>query len=698
MGKVLKIGLVVAAVAINFIPGVGQAVSGALGALLSGTAIGGGVTAFGFAAAGTIVGAISSVGLALGLGLAAKGLGLGPKTPKINNSTASRLRADIVPTTPRKHCFGDTALATDIRYQSFTGSDQEYLHQVVVVASHKVDAITELWLEDKIAWTSGGGVQGDYVGYLTVSPVLEGNAGNVINIDAKWGSATNCRLTGCAYLYLRFKLTGNTKKTSSPFANGVSSRYTIRGRARLFYDPRRDSTVSGGSGSMRVNDQSTWAFAVGGDPIGRNAALALLNWLIGWKINGKLAVGKGVPVSRIDLQSFMTAANLCDEAVTLAVGGTERRYRFDGITDEGQDGGSDIANFTGSMNAVLRDAGGRLSVSVFHNDLSSPICNLTTDDVIGAFEWVQTQSLTTHRNIVRGRYVDPSNNSLFQLVDYPEVSLESPDGIDRIDQFDLPGVQSPSQAQRLAKQRLQRIQYGGTFSAPFNARGWIVQPGDVVTFDFTPLGFSGKLFRIVERTMRFDGVCEITMREEHASIYAWDADEAAPVTPAAPTLYNWQNNPLIAQLATIADGATRNVDRGPWASGTVYTAGDEVQDQGSTWGAKIDHTATGGNGPPTLPTTENATWRLRAKAGDAGAAQSIAELSIFKRSASGAPALPTGGSYDFATKVLTPPSGWAIACRHVCLMRSRFWRSLPVSVLRSMKSSSVRRSCCACLP
>jgi hypothetical protein len=37
---------------------------------------------------------------------------------------------------------------------------------------------------------------------------------------------------------------------------------------------------------------------------------------------------------------------------------------------------------------------------------------------------------------------------------------------------------------------------------------------------------------------------------------------------------------------------------------------------------------------------------------------SIAELACYQRAAS-LPSTPTGGSYDFSTKVLTPPSGWS---------------------------------------
>lgn len=61
-------------------------------------------------------------------------------------------------------------------------------------------------------------------------------------------------------------------------------------------------------------------------------------------------------------------------------------------------------------------------------------------------------------------------------------------------------------------------------------------------------------------------------------------------------------------------------------------------------------------------TGSNYTWQtaLKIEGSDGspgGAGLSIAELMIWQRAAS-APSTPSGGSYDFGSKVLTPPSGW----------------------------------------
>jgi hypothetical protein len=142
------------------------------------------------------------------------------------------------------------------------------------------------------------------------------------------------------------------------------------------------------------------------------------------------------------------------------------------------------------------------------------------------------------------------------MVDYPEIRLASIDGMDRVMAMDLPLVQSPSQAQRLAKQALQRAQYPGTFAADFTARGWAVQIGDPVKLTFSALGWSNKLFRVTEQTIRPDGVCPLVLREEDESIYAWDRDERPAVRVANPNEYN----PLLAPLiAAISPGAVASL-------------------------------------------------------------------------------------------------------------------------------------------
>lgn len=532
MGKVIgTVGVIVGAVA------------------LAATGIGA-IAAPGLAGAISIGGIKASTLLLAGTALQAAGRAL-TKQPKASSTTTDRLTANLVTDTPRKMAFGRTALNTDLRYQEWWGNEQEYCSQVFVLASHHCESVDEIWLDDKLAWTAAGGVQGEFAGYLVVAHFAQAGPGSIYRAgwSNRWGG--NATFSGCATLYLQFKVTGNGKKGKSPFTTSITNRVTVVGKGARLPDPRFDSTA-GGAGNLRVSDQATWAWAPDGHEAGRNPALALLFYLIGWRIQNpitgewRLAVGRGVPVDRIDLDSFMTAANLCDEPVTKAGGGTEPRYRCDGTFSEGDDPSQVIAAFETCMNAKLRDSGGRFALQVLHNDLGTPVVDFTDDDVLGEFTWTAGNDLNDQRNVVRGRYTNPS--ALYQLADFPAVRLAPVDGIDRIDAIDLALVQSPNQAQRLAKQRLQRQQYQGAFGAQFNARGWAVKDGDIVRLTFSALGWDKKLFRVSEGLIDPTGVVPLVLVEEHAQIYAWDREEAPHVQAAVPNTFNPLLLPIIAAI------------------------------------------------------------------------------------------------------------------------------------------------------
>lgn len=481
---------------------------------------------------------IAAIGASLALATVSQAL-FGPSMPK---SQLSRLNASYDTTATRKSVFGTTAMNLDIRYQEASGTDQEYVDYIIAVAAHKVRAISEIWFEEKQAWTVGSGVTSTYAGYLTVDVRLEGTSANYISISSGWNSS--CRLTGCAYIHLRVKRTGATNKVESPLVGGLPSRITVIGEGSPLYDPRKDSTVSGGSGSHRATDQTTWGSYTDADDCD-NPALQLLWWLLGWKINSQLSVGCGVPYTRIDMESFITAANICDESVTLAIGGTQKRYRTSGTASDSDDRMNIINTFLSCMNGTLRDSNGKLALTVMKNDLADYVLDFDEGDVIGEFTWNQTRGLSDSYNKARGRYVDPSTTALYQLVDYPEVSLDSPDGIERVMTIDLPYVEDGRRAQRIAKQVLERNQYRGMFSATFTAKALGCQVGDVVRLSFESLGWSNKLFRVISQEINFNGLVPLALVEENAAIYAWDADDSAPLTPTAPTVYDPLNSPFI---------------------------------------------------------------------------------------------------------------------------------------------------------
>ncbi len=539
MSKVLKIAAIIGAIAVNVIPGAGQALSAAiLGGL--------GVGFAGFAAAAAAVGAL---GTALTIGITGAGLlsATSLMTPKVGGAGGlpdlERLNLSFYAAAPRKMVLGVTAAATDLRYTEPSGTDQRYVDGIVHLASHKLTSVDEVYINDKLAWTLAGGVQSEFAGYLSITIVLETSASAYLTVNggANWGALQ--RMTGCALMKIRVDRQGATKTAVSPFAAGLPSNIRVVVKGMPVYDPRRDSTVPGGSGSHRANDCTTWQWNDGATVLGDNLALQALSWKLGWRVMGKVSVGLGLPASELDLAMFAASANKCDALIDLAGGGTQRRYTGGGvIPDDGNISRFQEA-FALATNGYWDDSSGLLGFGIVVNDLSFVPVLLDESDILSKIDWRAFGSIDTQYNIVRGQNPDPDSKSLFQPTDYPEIKITSPDGIDRAFSLNLAMVQDKRMAQRIAKQVLQRFQYQGKLVITVGIRGWLLFYKSPVRVNLPLLGWSEKLFRVELWEPNLDGSVNLLLQEENVAIYAWDREEQASIVAATPIYYDPRNAP-----------------------------------------------------------------------------------------------------------------------------------------------------------
>ena len=135
----------------------------------------------------------------------------------------------------------------------------------------------------------------------------------VASQPAKFGS--NHRLRGIAYIAASFQYDAKGMFTSVP-------EITVVVKGRKLYDPRLDGSITGGTGSHRIADPTTYEWS-------NNAALALLDYMHG-------DYGKGLGSSLIDLQSFQTAANTADTVVDVPdYGGSYSSATFSADVEDG---------------------------------------------------------------------------------------------------------------------------------------------------------------------------------------------------------------------------------------------------------------------------------------------------------------------------------------------------------------------------
>jgi hypothetical protein len=530
LGKVVTTVLVVAvAVAIVvFAPQIAAAIgaSGIFGATVTAATL------------ATITSSLVGLGVSLGMAAAASVL---RKAPSMSQSLVDRLHTSVVPSAPRKIVFGTTAAGADVRFaETFdrAGSKKDGYAQIIALASHRINAVKEWYLEETRTWANGAIVDSHDGGVLAVQTCFEGKPGNGFS----WGSGKywtpQSTFTGCAYLATRYKL------DSKVWPSGIPSRYTTIVEGCPLYDPRRDST-NGGSGSHRIADQATWTFREGAVEIGRNPALALLTYLLGYRINNKLVWGMGIPAHRIDFDNFRTYANLCEERVLTQSGATVQRYTADGTFSTGDPHETVINGLSAAMGSCkLVDTSGVYQLVGGFDDTLGPKVDFDENDLVAAagsaspYLWKPAPPTRELHNIVRGRFADPS--SLYQLVDWGVVETDPlPDAIPRTLSLDLGLVTRAETCQRIAKQWLLReAKTPGVFSATFGPKAFRVQVGSLITMSLPERGWNRKLFRVIEQVETHDLLFTMALREESSEVYAWDREEKALPATIRPDGYN----------------------------------------------------------------------------------------------------------------------------------------------------------------
>ena len=472
------------------------------GALLTAAISGGGI---GFA---TIALALAKDAVSFGLSALAK-----PKPPQQRFAERSQLvRAGI---NPRRYIYGRLRVSGDMVFAHVPTDTSKpgYLHLVIVLAGHEVDAIEDtIWIaDDQVTLNASGEVDPgskyhvNGVSHIRVkkhlgSPDQTADADLIAEADAGAWSADH-RLRGCAYVYVRLIYNRDL------FADGIPQlRFMVRGRK--LYDPR--------------TGLSAWS---------DNPALVLRDYLTG-------AHGLGADVSEIDDQAVIAAANICDEPVPLAAGGTTPRYRANGDIEANARPADTIGEILSAMAGELVYSSGRF---VIHAGAPMAVIDashmLGEDDARGPVTVHTRSSRRDVFNTVRGVYANGSNR--YQPEDYPVVrsstAIAEDLGEEIVEDLTLPFTTDAPMAQRLAKIRLLRARQQIRVSFPAKLSALAIQAHDTVTLTLPRFGWVDKKFRVEQWRLAEDAGVDLELVEEDDSIWDWAASEEVAVNPAPAT-------------------------------------------------------------------------------------------------------------------------------------------------------------------
>jgi hypothetical protein len=458
--------------------------------------------------------ALGAFALQLGtsLLLSAVAARLAPK-PKLTDRTTS-IR---VPVGAREMVYGTVRKGGTIVFLHTTGSKKEFLHIVIVLAAHRVQQIGAVYFDGVMAVNASGTPQGRWggIGLSTrisqIEKALGTQTGNpfpqlAAAAPTKWTSAH--RLLGCAAISMRLHY------NQDAFPNGIPNiSVDVVGKNNIL-DPR--------TGLRGYTN---------------NAALCLADYM------SDAAYGVGATIGAetgVDSLSLIEAANICDEAVPLAGGGTEPRYTANGILSLSVPPREAIESMLTAMAGHVAYRGSQWYILA--GAYRPPATTFGPGDFDEKGVTVSTRmSMRENFNGVRGQFVSPEND--WQPDDFPAyrsaVYVAEDGGEERWKDINLPFTTSSATAQRLAKIELEKTRRQLTVSFSGKLQLYRATAGDTVNFSFPAWGIENKPFDV--RSVQFSGDgsdgarLEVVLRETSPLVYDWSATEqqiyaAAPRT------------------------------------------------------------------------------------------------------------------------------------------------------------------------
>jgi len=325
------------------------------------------------------------------------------------------------------------------------------------------------------------------------------------------GLSSASKLSGLAHVLMLCSY--DTKR----YPSGLPSKNLWVANGLKLYDPRKDSTYPGGSGSQRWGQPSTYAFS-------ENPGVAALNWSLGIFDNGVRVGGIGAPMADIDVPAFVSMANICDA----------NNWKIGGVVT------SDDNKFS-VLNALLQ-AGGAVAVargaqlSVIVNAPVASVYTLGTDDIVGTVELTNSAGWRDRKNTIVPRYRAESQG--WELIAGETVSAATyvtEDGAEvRSTEVQYSLVQQAAQAHQLAAYDMVNGREFLQATVVCKPRLLGVRVGDAITVNVPDVAITGKKMLVVGRSLDPASLqVTLNLRSEtdakHA--YALGQSQTAPPSP-----------------------------------------------------------------------------------------------------------------------------------------------------------------------
>ena len=277
-----------------------------------------------------------------------------------------------------EYVYGTVRKGGVITYLESTGPSNKFLHIILTLAGHEVNAIGDIYIDDQVATLDGSGFVTSqswaskirivkYTGSQTTAPAL------LLAESAKINSTFVGN--GIAYLYIRLEYDQDV------FPSGIPL-FTAIVQGKKVYDTRTSTTAFSANAALCIRDYITDA--------------------------------RGLGDTSVNDTTFSASANVCDENVTLAVGGTEKRYTMNGVISADQTPGDILQQMMTCCAGTTFWGQGEWQLKVGY--YTPPVKTLTLDDLRGPIQLQTRQSMGSIFNSVTGTFNDASQGYILSLI------------------------------------------------------------------------------------------------------------------------------------------------------------------------------------------------------------------------------------------------------------------------------------------
>jgi hypothetical protein len=503
--------------------------------------------------AGTFLGTAAAIPwIAAGLGIAAS-IGLNYVAQALSGTEAAPAdrssfgvdgRLSAGGAIPRSFGIGTHVSAGSLVYANYWGfvgeTPNAYLTQVIAVSDMPREQLLEVWVQNEKCTLSArtgefgtavdqyhkDGVDHLWVKYYngtqtTADPFL---TGRVSSADRPYGGS---RIgTGICYVIV-------TSLVAEKLFSGFPTFKFVMSGIPL-YDPSKDST-NGGSGSHRYSDPATW----GGDG-DQLPAVQAYNILRGIRYNGAWLYGLQhmTGAARLPAANWNLQIAKCRDLI-VGETGPEPTYRAGGQIHVDARPADAIEALLTACQGRLSEIGGFYKIHLGSPD--SPTFAWTDADLLSSEQQIYRPffGLADSINGIQGTYPDPAQG--WEIATAPALyrtDLEVRDGNRRLmanPQFAF--VPYRAQVQRLQKSGIEEAQRARTHVLPFPPSYWVVEPGDIGSWNSFRNGYIDKLFRVDSAVDRSNLDVVLNVTEIDPSDYDWEHGVDYTGVSTGPTVF-----------------------------------------------------------------------------------------------------------------------------------------------------------------